>query len=97
MLFSADRIRAKGSNFLSNVPADAKFVKVDDYTVDFVLTAPNPILMSQWDTWYIMAKKWCGGEQRRRADAGLGDHAELRFAARERHRPLHRSRAISPA
>src|SRR5476651_2185349 len=31
VLFSADRIRSKGSNFLSNVQADAKFVKVDDY------------------------------------------------------------------
>jgi peptide/nickel transport system substrate-binding protein len=59
VLFSADRIRAKGSNFLSNVPAEAKFVKVDDYTVDVVLPAPNPILMSQWDGWYIMDKKWC--------------------------------------
>src|ERR1700719_5331938 len=39
VLFSADRVRAKGSNFLSNVPADAKFVKVDDYTVDVVLPA----------------------------------------------------------
>ena len=35
-------------------PSDAKVVKVDDYTVDFVLTSPNPILNSQWDTWYIM-------------------------------------------
>ncbi|HWZ37822.1 MAG TPA: ABC transporter substrate-binding protein [Bradyrhizobium sp.] len=59
VLFSADRIRAKGSNFLSNVPGDAKFVKVDDYTVDVVLPAPNPILISQWDGWYIMDKKWC--------------------------------------
>src|ERR1700755_731993 len=59
VLFSADRIRAKGSNFLSNVPADEKFVKVDDYTVEVVLPAPNPILMSQWDGWYIMDKKWC--------------------------------------
>jgi peptide/nickel transport system substrate-binding protein len=59
VLFSADRIRAKGSNFLSNVAADAKFVKIDDYTVDVVLPAPNPILMSQWDGWYIMDKKWC--------------------------------------
>src|ERR1700750_3152816 len=59
VLFSADRIRAKGSNFLSNVPAEAKFVKVDDYTVDVVLPSPNPILMSQWDGWYIMDKKWC--------------------------------------
>src|SRR5712671_5944571 len=59
VLFSAERVRAKGSNFLSNVPADAKFIKVDDYTVDVVLPAPNPILMSQWDGWYIMDKKWC--------------------------------------
>jgi peptide/nickel transport system substrate-binding protein len=59
VLFSADRVRAKGSNFLSNVAADAKFVKVDDYTVDVVLPSPNPILMSQWDTWFIMDKKWC--------------------------------------
>src|SRR5215510_5270519 len=57
VLFSADRIRAKGSNFLSNVPPDAKFVKVNDHTVDVVLNAPNPILISQWDGWYIMDKK----------------------------------------
>ena len=59
VLFSADRVRAKGSNFQTNVPADAKFVKVDDYTVDVMLTSPNPILISQWDGWYIMDKKWC--------------------------------------
>jgi peptide/nickel transport system substrate-binding protein len=59
VLFSAERVRAKGSNFLSNVPPDAKFVKVDDYTVDVMLDAPNPILISQWDGWYIMDKKWC--------------------------------------
>ena len=35
-----------------------KVVKVDDFTVDFVLTSPNPILHDQWDTWYIMDKKW---------------------------------------
>jgi len=59
VIFSADRVRAKGSNFLTNVPADAKFVKVDDYTVDVMLDSPNPILTSQWDGWYIMDKKWC--------------------------------------
>src|SRR3977135_1487733 len=32
VIFSADRIRAKGSNFLTNVAADAKFVKSHDYT-----------------------------------------------------------------
>jgi peptide/nickel transport system substrate-binding protein len=59
VIFSADRVRAKGSNFTSNIPADAKFVKVDDYTVDVMLDSPNPILISQWDGWYIMDKKWC--------------------------------------
>jgi len=58
VVFSADRVRAKGSNLLTRVPADAKVVKVDDFTVDFILSSPNPILFSQWDTWYIMDKKW---------------------------------------
>jgi peptide/nickel transport system substrate-binding protein len=59
VVFSADRVRAKGSNLTTRIAADAKVVKVDDYTVDFILTSPNPILNSQWDTWYIMDKKWC--------------------------------------
>jgi peptide/nickel transport system substrate-binding protein len=58
VVFSAERVRAKGSNYQTRVPSDAKVVKIDDYTVDFVLTSPNPILHSQWDTWYIMDKKW---------------------------------------
>src|SRR6476620_4972899 len=56
VIFSAERVRAKGSNFQSNVPADAKFIKVDDYTVDVKLDSPNPILIAQWDGWYIMAR-----------------------------------------
>src|SRR3954453_10869247 len=60
VIFSANRVRdPKGSNFISNVPADAKFVKVDDNTVDVMLDSPNPILIAQWDGWYIMDKKWC--------------------------------------
>jgi peptide/nickel transport system substrate-binding protein len=59
VIFSAQRVRTTGSNFLSNVPADAKFVKVDDYTVDVTLDSPNPILIAQWDGWFIMDKKWC--------------------------------------
>jgi peptide/nickel transport system substrate-binding protein len=58
VVFSADRVRAKGSNLQSYIPADAKVIKVDDYTVDFVLSSPNPILHALWGTWYIMDKKW---------------------------------------
>ena len=60
VIFSAARVRdPKGSNFISNVPPDAKFVKVDDNTVDVMLDSPNPILTAQWDGWFIMDKKWC--------------------------------------
>ena len=58
VVFSADRVRAPGSNFATRVPSGTKAVKVDDYTVDFVLPSPNPILHYQWDTWYIMSKAW---------------------------------------
>src|ERR1700739_1839580 len=53
VVFSANRVRANGSNLLHHIDSDVKVVKVDDYTVDFVLTKPNPILHSLWATWYI--------------------------------------------
>ena len=58
VVFSADRVRSEGSNFTTRVTADTKVVKIDDYTVDFILSAPNPILHSEWSTWYIMDKEW---------------------------------------
>jgi peptide/nickel transport system substrate-binding protein len=58
VLFSADRVRKKGSNMQTRLAPDVKVVKVDDYTVDFVLPSPNPILHNAWDVWYIMNKKW---------------------------------------
>jgi len=56
--FSVDRVRSEGSNLTTRVPADAKVEIVDDYTVDFVLSGPNPILHYEWDTFYIMDKEW---------------------------------------
>lgn len=58
VVFSATRVRAPGSDFASNLPKDAEVVKVDDHTVDFKLTTPNPILHYQFDNWYIMSKRW---------------------------------------
>jgi len=42
VVFSANRVRAKGSNMQTRMPVDAKVMKVDDYTVDFVLSSPIP-------------------------------------------------------
>src|ERR1700704_3382498 len=58
VVFSANRVRAKGSNLQAYIATDTKVVKVDDYTVDFILSSPNPILNALWGTWYIMDKKW---------------------------------------
>ena len=58
VLFSADRVRAEGSDLKTRIPKDAKFVKVDDYTVDVVLKSPNPILHYEWGTWAILDKEW---------------------------------------
>src|SRR3954466_9558194 len=44
VVFSAERVRAKGSNLQTRIPKDTKVVKVDEYTVDFILSSPNPIL-----------------------------------------------------
>jgi peptide/nickel transport system substrate-binding protein len=58
VVFSAERVRANGSDLKTRIQPDTKAVKVDDYTVDFVLSGPNPILHYEWDTWYIVSKKW---------------------------------------
>ena len=58
VLFSLERMRSPGSQIKTRAPADMKAVKVDDYTVDFVLASPNPILHAEWDTWYMFSRKW---------------------------------------
>ena len=42
----------------TRIAGDTQVNKVDDYTVDFVTTKPNPILHVEWSTWYIMDKEW---------------------------------------
>jgi peptide/nickel transport system substrate-binding protein len=58
VVFSANRVRAEGSDLKTRIAADVKVIKVDDYTVDFVTSDPNPILHVEWGTWYIMDKEW---------------------------------------
>ena len=59
---SARRLRRARPAF----PADAKVVKVDDYTVDFILTSPNPILHYAVGHLVHHVEEMGGGEQRRR-------------------------------
>jgi peptide/nickel transport system substrate-binding protein len=80
VVFSAQRVRAAGSDLRTRLPADAQFVKVDDHTVDIVLKTPNPILHYEWDTWYIMDKEWSEANnavQPTSASATTPSHAAL--------------------
>lgn len=58
VLFSAERVAADGSDLKTRLAGVVDIVKVDDYTVDFVTEAPNPILHYEWATWYMMDKEW---------------------------------------
>jgi peptide/nickel transport system substrate-binding protein len=58
VVFSAQRVRAPGSN-LNAVLATVKEVrKVDDHTVEFETAAPDPILPRKFATFAIMSKAW---------------------------------------
>lgn len=58
VIFSAQRVRADGSDLKTRISQDTKVVKVDAHTVDFITPKPNPILHVEWATWYIMSKSW---------------------------------------
>jgi peptide/nickel transport system substrate-binding protein len=58
VVFSVERSRSPGSQLKTRIPADATVEKIDDYTVDFILKTPNPILHYEWETWFIVSKAW---------------------------------------
>lgn len=58
VVFSYKRTIAEGSDVKTRMATVKDVVKVDDHTVDFVTEVPNPILIAEWATWYIMDKEW---------------------------------------
>ena len=74
VVFSAKRVRSDGSDLKARLPPDAKVVKVDDHTVDFVLSSPNPILQFEWDTWYIVSKSWIEANHPNNPEEVDGEH-----------------------
>jgi len=58
VVFSAERVRAEGSDLRTRLAGVVEVIAVDDLTVDFVTEQPNPILHAEWDTWYIMSRAW---------------------------------------
>lgn len=79
VVFSATRALGPSSDVKTRLPADVKVVKVDDHTVDFLLSGANPILNYEWDTWYIMSKKWAEANNSLTAQPQAGQ--QMNFAA----------------
>ena len=63
VIFSYKRAISEGSDYRSRLSAVKEMKKVDDYTVDVITQKPNPILISEWATWFIMDKEWCEEHQ----------------------------------
>ena len=79
VVFSATRLHAPASDVKTRLPADVKVAKVDDHTVDFILSGPNPILHYEWDTWYILSKKWAEANGSAQPQPGAGQ--QMSYAA----------------
>jgi peptide/nickel transport system substrate-binding protein len=58
VVFSLNRARAKTSNFTVYTQGIDKVNKVNDSTVDIILSGPNPVLLNQLTELRIMSKAW---------------------------------------
>jgi peptide/nickel transport system substrate-binding protein len=59
VIFSYQRVTGPGSNLSATVATVKEVKKIDDYTVDFITKAPDPILPDEMFPWDIMSKEWC--------------------------------------
>ncbi|MEL7428776.1 MAG: ABC transporter substrate-binding protein [Pseudomonadota bacterium] len=75
VIFSAERIKSEGSDLTSRFPDGTQFVKVDDHTVDVILTEPNPILHFEWDSWSIIDKEWAEANDSVKVTSASDDNA----------------------
>jgi peptide/nickel transport system substrate-binding protein len=57
-VFSLNRAMAKTSNYGVYAQGIDKVVKVDDFAIDVVLKAPNPVLLNQLTELRMMSKAW---------------------------------------
>jgi len=58
VVFSAQRSRAQGSNVQGVLASVKEIRKIDDFTVEFETTVPNPILIQEITNWGMFSKAW---------------------------------------
>ncbi len=58
VIFTFERILMDGSDMGGKFPSGTEVLRVDDYTVDFITSDPNPILHAEFADIFIMDKEW---------------------------------------
>lgn len=72
VVFSYERALSEGSDIKSKFATVAEVIKIDDFTIDIITTAPNPILTSEFETWLIMSKGWAEENGAENAESAAG-------------------------
>ena len=63
VIFSYERAKGEGSDMKTYVGQIKEVKKIDDHAVDFIFSAPFPILPELFTQWHMMSKKWCETNQ----------------------------------
>ena len=59
VVFSYKRAIGPGSQINSYFQAVKEVKKIDDFTVDFITSVPDPIFLEEITQWVVMSKAWC--------------------------------------
>ncbi|MGP6089718.1 ABC transporter substrate-binding protein [Antarctobacter jejuensis] len=77
VLFSYQRAASEESDTRSWFAPIADVVVVDDYTVDFMTSAPNPLFPSSIANWMMMDSGWAEANSATRPDKESGNYATI--------------------
>ncbi len=80
VIFSYGRVKQPQGTMGIYVTGVVEIKKVDDHTVDFIMSAPNPILLRNSISFFIMSKAWA--EKNRTANVQDYKNKEENFASR---------------
>ncbi len=58
VIFSLTRVRSEGSDLAARIPSGTEIEKIDELTVEFTTPKPNPRLIAEWASWFIMDREW---------------------------------------
>jgi len=73
VVFSLGRQKSKNSQKATYVASIKSVRKIDDFTVEYVTTGPDPILLRELVNHYIVSKKWCEQHNTTEPVPGMND------------------------